>query len=161
MSAVGESQRLGPIGRSWRVALVLALAVLFGLGSAIGDDHWWPFGPWRMFSTSTNPDRAVVSTIIEVRTEDAPREWMPGSLNLRTVGLNRAEVEGRLDLIRADPALLSTLAATRERLRPDEPRWTAIRVVFERTHLQGGKPTGEVSREVVATWDSSDRASGP
>jgi hypothetical protein len=147
-------ERLGTAGRAWRTAVVIVMAVLFGLGSTIGDDHWWPVGPWRMFSTSTNPDRAVVSTVIEVRTEAEPDEWARGALTLWTVGLNRAEVEGRLDRIRADPTMLSTLAATRERLRPDEPRWTAIRVVFERTHLQNGKPTGETSRQVVATWEA-------
>jgi hypothetical protein len=112
-----------------------------------------------MFSTSTNPDRAVVSTVIEVRTQDAPREWVPGDLDRWTVGLNRAEVEGRLDEIRADPGMLATLATTRARLRPEEPRWTAIRVVLERIHLRDGKPTGERSREVVVTWDSA--AAGP
>ena len=155
MDARGETQRLSRAGRSWRVAVVLTLAGLFGLGSAIGDDHWWPVGPWRMFSTSTNPDRAVVSTVIEVRTEDDPLEWVPGALNRWTVGVNRAEVEGRLDEIRADPDMLATLAATRARLRPDEPRWTAVRVVFERTHLAGGRPTGELTREVVVTWESA------
>ena len=155
MEAAGETERLSRSGRSWRVAVALLLAGLFGLGSAIGDDHWWPVGPWRMFSTSTNPDRAVVSTDIVGRTEEAPQEWAPGALNRWTVGVNRAEVEGRLDEIRADPGMLATLAATRTRLRPDEPRWTAIRVVFERTHLRGGKPTGERSREVVVTWEEN------
>lgn len=138
---------------------MLGLAGLFGLGSAVGDDHWWPVGPWRMFATSTDPDRAVVSTVIEVRTEDGANGWVPGSINLWTLGVNRAEVEGRLDRIRAEPQVLATLADTRARLRPDEPRWTAIRVVFERTHLRGGRPTGERTREVVATWDPGQGAS--
>lgn len=140
---------------------MLALGVLFGLGSAIGDDHWWPVGPWRMFATSTDPDRAVVSTVIEVRTAEGPPEWVRGSINLWTLGVNRAEVEGRLDQIRAEPRMLATLADTRARLRPHEPRWTAIRVVFERTHLRGGKPTGETSREVVATWEAAPGEGDP
>lgn len=129
------------------------MVVLFGLGSVIGDDHWWPVGPWRMFSTSTDPNRAVVSTVIEVHTEAQPQVWVPSAIKLSEVGLNRAEVEGRLDQIRADPTLLATLAETRRQLRPDEPAWTGIRVVFERTHLEGGRPTGETSRQVVATWE--------
>lgn len=158
MTAPGETVRLSRVGRAWRGVLLVTLTVLFGLGSAVGDDPWWPVGPWRMFSTSTSPDRAVVSTIIEVRTDDAPQEWVPGAMNRWTVGVNRAEVEGRLDEIREDPAMLATLAQTRAVLRPDEPAWTAIRVVFERTHLSGGKPTGEVTREVVVTWESEPSA---
>lgn len=161
MRAPVEDERLGRVGRAWRGAVLLVLTVLFGLGSAIGDDPWWPVGPWRMFSTSTSPDRAVVSTVIEVRTEASTQEWVPGAMNRWTVGVNRAEVEGRLDEIRENPAMLATLAQTRAVLRPHEPRWTAIRVIFERTHLQGGKPTGEITREVVVTWESQPPAGRP
>lgn len=144
--------RLSRPGRVWRLGLVLVLVLLFLLGTAVGDDPWWPFGPWRMFSTSTAPTGAVVSTLIEVESADRPGEWVPRPIDPWTVGLNRAEVEGRLDEIRAEPAMLGTLAASHARLRPREPRWTAVRVVFERHHILDGKPTGEVSRVLVASW---------
>ena len=54
----------GPAGRPGRP--------VFCAGSLVGDDPWWPFGPWRMFATSQAADRVGVSTGIEVQTADAP-----------------------------------------------------------------------------------------
>lgn len=160
MSTTGV-ERLTAAGRAWRTGLVLVLAVLFGLGSTVGDDHWWPFAPWRMFSTSTDPNRAVVSTIMEVRTTHTPDEWVWTSLSLRNIGLNRAEVEGRLGQIREDPDMLATIAEAHERLRPHRARFVGIRIVFERHLLEGGKPTGEITREVIATWEADGLESLP
>ena len=160
VSTTGDEQ-LGRIGRTWRVVLVAVLAVLFVLGSTVGDDHWWPFAPWRMFSTSTNPNRAVVSTVMEVRTDAHPDVWNRHAIRLRDVGLNRAEIEGRLARIREDPTMLATIAEAHERLRPERSRWLGIRFVFERHLLEGGKPTGEITREVVATWESDGLESLP
>lgn len=149
------SQHLSATSRAWRTALILAIVTLFGLGSTVGDDHWWPFAPWRMFSTSTDPNRAVVSTILEVQTEADPTEWVRHAIRLRDIGVNRAEIEGRLAQIREDPDMLETLAESHEQLRPERYRWVGIRIVFERHLIENRKPTGEITREVVATWEQS------
>src|SRR5687767_13026176 len=125
---------------------------MFCLGSLVGDDHWWPFSPWRMFSTSTAPTGAVVSTGIEVRTADQPGQWVPASLTPWTVGLNRAEVEGRMDDITADPSRLGTLAESHARLQPDAARWLGVRVVRSALVIVDRRPTGEVKRTVLAEW---------
>ncbi|GAA1801859.1 hypothetical protein [Nostocoides veronense] len=155
MAAAGPTLRLRPAGKVWRAGLVLLLTAGFLGGTTVGDDHWWPFSPWRMFSTSTSPNAAVASTLIEVRRADAPAEWVPAPLTPGTVGLNRAEIEGRLDLIRADPTVLGTLAASHKRLQPTEPEWVGIRVVIRRYLLKDGALTGEVRDETVAQWAAS------
>ena len=147
----GEVLRLGPAGVAWRAVLTAVLTGLFLAGSLVGDDHWWPFGPWRMFSTSTPPSGAVVAMSLEVRTGTDP-QWRPAPILLQSVGLNRAEVEGRVPQITQRPQMLGTLAATHARLRPQEPRWTAVRLVRSETVLVDRRPTGEVRRIVLATW---------
>jgi hypothetical protein len=152
--ATEETLRLGTPAKAWRIAVVVALAVLFGLGSLVGNDPWWPFGPWRMYSTSQAATGSVWSTGIEVQTADEPRQWVPAPLTPPNVGLNRAEVEGRIPQIEADPSRLGTLAASHAKLRPDAPAWTALRVVRRLIVVQDGKPTGEVRTEVLAQWSA-------
>ena len=146
--------RLGAAARAWRVVVVLALAVLFCAGSLVGDDPWWPFGPWRMFSTSQAATGAVWSTGIEVRTADAPGEWVAAPLTPENVGLNRAEIEGRIPQIQADPSRLGTLARSHAELRPDAPAWTALRVVRRQIVVVDRRPTGEERVEVLAQWEA-------
>jgi hypothetical protein len=147
-------ERLGRVGKTWRVAIVLALTALFCAGSLVGNDHWWPFSPWRMFSTSQAATGSVWSTGIEVQTADAPGEWVRAPLNPENVGLNRAEVEGRIPQIEADPTRLGTLARSHSELRPHSAEWTALRVVRRLIVVVDRKPTGEVRTEVLAEWSS-------
>jgi hypothetical protein len=144
-------ERLGRRAKAWRTGLVLVLGVLFCAGSLIGDDPWWPFGPWRMFSTSQAPTGAVWSTEMEVRTAAHPA-WGAAPITPESVGLNRAEIEGRLDEISRDPAMLGTLALSHERLRPDAPRWTGVRIVQRRLEILDRVPTGREQVRVLATW---------
>ena len=78
----------------------------------------------------------------------------PAPLTPANVGLNRAEVEGRLDLIKGDPSVLGTLAASHGRLRPEQEPWIGIRVVIRRFLLKDGALTGESRDETVAEWTS-------
>lgn len=143
--------RLRGAGAGWRLLLVPLLAALFVAGALVGDDPWWPFGPWRMFSTSTPPSGAVVYLSIEVRTVDGTG-WQQAPLRPETVGLNRAEIEGRVPQIVRDPSLLGTLVRSHARLRPREPAWTAVRVVRTEALLKDRRPTGETVTRVVASW---------
>ncbi len=146
--------RLGTAARTWRAVVVLGLVVLFCAGSLVGNDHWWPFSPWRMFSTSQAATGAVWSTGIEVQTADAPGTWVSAPLTPGNTGLNRAEIEGRIPQIEADPARLGTLARSHAQLRPDAPAWTALRVVSRQIVVVDRKPTGEVRTQVRAQWEA-------
>ncbi|MGA8977523.1 MAG: hypothetical protein WB473_00235 [Pedococcus sp.] len=146
--------RLGTAARTWRAVVVLGLVVLFCAGSLVGNDHWWPFSPWRMFSTSQAATGAVWSTGIEVQTADAPGTWVSAPLTPGNTGLNRAEIEGRIPQIEADPARLGTLARSHAQLRPNAPAWTALRVVSRQIVVVDRKPTGEVRTQVRAQWEA-------
>ncbi len=115
-----------------------------------------------MFSTSTAPTGAVVSMSLEIREAPPPGApgptddggWRTAPITLESVGLNRAEVEGRIPRIVETPALLGTLARSHARLRPDEPRWSAVRLVRNDAVIVDRRPTGEVRRSVLATWEA-------
>lgn len=144
---------LSRASRTWRTLVVLGLTTMFCLGSIIGDDPWWPFSPWRMFSTSTKATGSVISTEIEVRTPETDGQWVPGTINPWTVGINRAELEGRMEDVKADPSQLGTLAESHAVLKPSQPEWTGIRVVRRQSVIVDRKPTGEKLTTVVVTWE--------
>ena len=145
--------RVRPAGRYVRTGVLAALALAFVLGSVVGQDSWWPFSPWRMFSTSTPPSGTIVSLAVQVRTADDPT-WRDTPLTPGSIGLNRAEVEGRSGVIQGHPELLGTLASSHARLRPDDPAWTAARLVRRQTVLHDRRPTGEVITTQIATWSA-------
>ena len=154
MPSSGEVLTLGRVGRTWRSVLLLGLGGLFVVGSLVGDDPWWPFGPWRMYSTSQASTGAVWSTSIEVRTAD-DATWRLAPLSPANVGLNRAEVEGRIPQILADPAMLGTLAESHERLRPNASAWVGVRVVRHLIGIADGQLTGDDRSEVLAEWTAT------
>jgi hypothetical protein len=153
--ATAEPVRLSRPAKTWRAVLAVVLVGLFCAGSLVGNDHWWPFSPWRMFSTSQAATGSVWSTGIEVRTADAPGEWIPAPLSPANVGVNRAEIEGRIPQIKADPARLGTLAESHAKLRPNSAPWLGLRVVVHKIVVVDRKPTGEVETEVLAEWAAS------
>jgi len=145
--------RLPRTGRAWRALLLLAVSALFVAGTWVGQDDWWPFSPWRMFSTSTSPSGSVTAMRIDVLIGDDPT-WRPAPLAPSAVGLNRAEVEGRIPQITSNPAMLGTLARSHSQLRPDEPAWRAVRVVKHEVLLQNRAPTGAVRDTTLAQWSA-------
>lgn len=145
------TDRLGGWSLGRRGLLLVAMVAMFGVGSVVGDDHWWPVGPWRMFSTATPPSGAVVWNSIEIREAGLPG-FRPAPLTPWTVGLNRAEVEGQIPEILADPDRLGTLARSHARLRPGEPEWVAVRLVRNEAVIVDRDPTGEIRTRVLATW---------
>jgi hypothetical protein len=147
--------RLSVASRTWRGALVLVLAAGYLGGSVVGDDHWWPFAPWRMFSTSTAPTGTVTASALEVQTASNP-QWHGTGLNPANVGLNRAEVEGQQPELRADPDMLGSLAESHARLNPGSEPWTGVRLVRRSTVIEDRQPTGETISRVVVEWTVAD-----
>ncbi len=146
----GGVDRCPPQRRAAQTVFTLAVAVLLGLGAVVGDDHWYPVGPFRMFSTATPPDGHVSAMSLEVRVGDDA--WERTALSPRNVGVNRAEVEGRVPQIIADPTLLRDLADAHARMHPADAPWTGVRIVRNRTLIIDSQPTGTVETEVVSTW---------
>lgn len=146
-----DDVRLGGASRVWRAVVLIVACALFVGGSLVGDDPWWPFGPWRMFATATKPTGAVSVMSVEVQTT-ASRSWTAVGLNPPSIGLNRADIEGQVPQIVHDPSRLGTLAESHAELRPDSPRWTDVRLVRRSTVIENGRPTGQLRMQVLAVW---------
>jgi hypothetical protein len=152
-----ETRLSGP-AKSWRVLLLATLTVLFVAGSIKGNDTAWPFGPWRMFATSQASTGAVWAFEIQAETTDG--QWFNAPLSPSNVGLNRAEIEGRIPQITANPAMLGTLAVSHSRLRPHQPAWIGVRVIRNDTVIVNRVPTGAVDTIVIATWTTHGVSTG-
>lgn len=135
------------VGRRVRLAVAAAGLALLLAGSLVGSDDWFPFGPFRMYATSGRATGAVrTATLVGVTPQGDEVQISAGE-----VGLRRAELEGQFPRFRRDPELLESLAGHYR------DRWdielVAIRLEEEVRRVVDRVPTGEVRREVVASWE--------
>jgi hypothetical protein len=135
-------------GRRARLAATGVVAALLLLGTFVGDDDAFPFGPFRMYSTRDAPDGVVVSTRVEAVDSTGRVLVVPDT----ATGLRRAEIEGQVARFRRDPTLLAAISRAHDRLHPQEPSYDEVRVVEKRYVLRDSRPTGEETEQVVAAW---------
>ena len=136
------------MGRRLRLGSLAVAAVLLLLGTAVGGDDDFPFGPFRMYATADDPNGRVLSTSLEARTATG----RVVSVDERDVGLRRAEYEGQL--ARVTPAVLHQLVEVHAHRRPSEPAWVGLRVIQTEYLLRHGTP-GAARRSVLAGWGAS------
>jgi hypothetical protein len=132
------------------VVLALLLA-----GTVWGYDDDFPFGPFRMYATRSDPNTPVISTRAIGLTAAGEEVRLSGG----QVGLRRAEFEGQINRLRREPELLGLLAEAFEEANPDAPELVAVQVVHRRYELSGGLPTGEFIDTVVVEHDLEDEDS--
>ncbi len=135
-------------GRAIRVgATALALAVLLA-GTLWGDDDHFPFGPFRMYSTSDAPSADARDT----RVEGVDRTGSLVDLGERATGIRRAEIEGQQARYVADPDLLREVAEAYTRRNPDAPELAEVRIVIRWHDITDRRPTGRWFDETVVRW---------
>ncbi len=152
LPAVAEVVRLGPAARLVRLAATAVVLVLVLAGTVWGDDDAFPFGPFRMYSTRADPNQPVVSTRVVGLTAAGAEVRLSGG----QVGLRRAEFEGQLPRIEADPALLGLLAESYARADPDAEELVEVQVVQRRFELVDGRPTDVFTDRVVVEYDLAE-----
>ncbi len=141
---------LSPVARALRALATVFVAVLLTAGTLWGNDDEFPFGPFRMLSTSTSASGGVWLVRLEAMGNDGV--WRPTTLARSNIGLNQAEVEGQIGRFEQNPQLLSLLSLSHSQLRPKEAPWIGLRLFRERHVLEDRRPTGDVERTVVAEW---------
>jgi hypothetical protein len=152
-AGVAKRRPLSAAGRAWRLgAVVLALGLLF-YGSARGNDDLFPFGPMSQYSFRIDPDGEVRALWVEADLADGSHRRLDVS-NAGDLGVARAELEGQLDRIIADPQRLATLADAWTRLHPDRPELRRIIVGQDVVELHHGREAGRRS-EVFTTWSAA------
>ena len=127
--------------------------VVLGLfaGTFWGDDDNFPFGPFRMFSTTNQLDGHVDSA--EVWGVTAAGEEI--LLQWEWIGLRRAEIEGQMPRFAEDPDALRHVAEAYERFNPDGEELVAIKLRERVQMLEGGRPAGEPVIVLLAEWRAS------
>jgi hypothetical protein len=134
----------GRLARSFATGVVVLLLLA---GTFKGDDDHFPFGPFRMYST-TNELNGTVNAIRFQARNAAGEVLEPRSQDF---GLRPAEINGQVARIRRDPSLLGHLATVYERIHPDQPPLDEIRLRYGLHQLSNGRPVA-YSEEEVATW---------
>lgn len=134
--------------RAVRIAATVAVAGVLLAGTLWGQDDAFPFGPFRMYATTDRLDAPVRDTRLAGVDADGTRI----ALTEEATGVRRAEIEGQLDGIRRDPGLLRSVATAYGRRHPGAPPLLEVSVVVRWHELSGGRPTGVVRDDTVATW---------
>ncbi|MDQ3645595.1 MAG: hypothetical protein M3345_01515 [Actinomycetota bacterium] len=125
-------------------ATATAAAVLL-VGTLWGQDDHFPFGPFRMYSTTTTDE------VVVLRFEAVASDGRELDIRSRDFGLRRAEVAGQIAAFPDDDDLLPHLVQAYENLDPNRPPLSELRLVKGIHRLEGGRPVGY--REfTLATW---------
>lgn len=131
-----------------RVGVTVTVGALLLLGTFVGVDDDFPFGPMRQFSTRADPDGQARSTRVEAVDSTGRVLVVPDT----ATGLRRAEIEGQADRFAEDPSLLAQVSLAHDRLHPGEPSYRTVRVVVASTQLRDSRPVGNPVDTVVASW---------
>ena len=131
--------------RRVRSIATFAVAVALLAGTIWGEDDHFPFGPFRMYSTTTT--REV--TVIRFRgiAEDGTRL----ELRSQSFGLRPAEMQGQIARFSDVDALVAHLVEAYDNLSPEGPRLRELRLVFGRHRLSGGRPVA-YAEETLGVW---------
>lgn len=143
---------LSPARRVACIAASVAVVAAFAGGTISHDDNWFPFAPFRMFSTATNPDGQV--NVYRVEGVNAEGERL--TLDPDVIGMRWAEIEGQKEQMAADPLLARNVADAYDQRNPSRPQIVAVELIFAYYDLENGSATGECEEDVVASWYHED-----
>jgi hypothetical protein len=140
--------KVRPAGRAVRIAISMVVLALVTATTFWGGDDFFPFAPFKMYSSSMELDGWAGSTRVEAVNEEGERF----SLTEAATGFRRAELEGQKSRFVEDPTLLEYIAQAYENTNPDKPEIVTVEIIERRYRLEDGHQTGEVTEVVEATY---------
>jgi hypothetical protein len=146
-TAEAEVVRLPRTARAWRLAVAGVVLALTLAGTAWGSDDDFPVGPFLMYAGRAGNDVPVGSTRVVGVTAAGTEVGMSGG----EVGLRRAEFEGQLGRVIAQPELLGELGEAYVRRNPDAEPLVRVDVVQRDFELRDGVQTGAFTDHVVVS----------
>lgn len=146
-----DHERLTPRGRAVRLGVTGLVAALLLAGTLFGQDDHFPFGPFRMYSTSSGANTDAPDT----RVEAVDSAGVTRLLNERNSGVRRAEIEGQRDRYTRDASVLREVAEAYAGRNPGRPDIVEVRVIIRWHEIRDGSPTGRHRDEVIADWRAS------
>lgn len=130
-----------------RAVAMGAVLVALLLGTWRGQDDHFPFGPFRMYST-TDPPSGQITKISFVGITEEGREV---TIRSGQFGLRPAEVDGQIPRIKRSPRLVAHLVESYERFNPDQQRLQEFHIVYGIHQLEDRIPVAYEER-VIARW---------
>jgi hypothetical protein len=130
-----------------RLVAMGAVFVALLLGTWRGQDDHFPFGPFRMYSTTDPPSGQITKIGFVGVTEDG-REI---TIRSGQFGMRPAEVDGQIARMRRSPDLVAHLVTAYERFNPDQPRLDGFEIVYGIHQLQDRTPVA-YEEKVIARW---------
>lgn len=131
------------------LATAIALTILT-IAQINPTNDWFPLGSLSQYSYGRPLDSPTRAVRIMATTHTGDEIRVP--LNQQGVGIGRAEIEGQLDRILADPSMLEGIARAWGGLHPHRPAFTELRLERSTSYVENGVPTGEVDVEELTTW---------
>ena len=107
-------ETLTPRARRSRVVATIAGLLLLLAGSLWGSDDHFPFGPFSMYAGVNRLDDPAPDT----RVEGTDATGATVLLTEANTGIKRAEIEGQIDRLRREPALLTSIASAYAQRNP-------------------------------------------
>ncbi|GAA2261583.1 hypothetical protein GCM10009853_013340 [Glycomyces scopariae] len=145
---------LSRAGKLVRVAAAALMVLALMATSVWGEDDFFPFAPFKMYSRGADPDGWVKSTNVFLIDAEGARIAVDDD----DTGFRRAELEGQLPRFREDPDLLAHIAEAYEAAHPGDPEIVAAEIITRRYELVDGERTGEETEETVAVWTEEGAA---
>jgi hypothetical protein len=150
-TAPGAIHRLSRGSRTWRVLAAFAGIAALVHGTIADSDDYFPFGSMAQYATAHDLDAKVNSTYMLADTEGG-RQKVRVPLNATGTGIGRAEVEGQLDRLVADPSLLQTIADAYRAIHPDRDQYTTLYLMRDTYQLRDGYQSGPPITVELARW---------
>ncbi|MCM3662368.1 hypothetical protein M3148_15415 [Georgenia satyanarayanai] len=148
-----DVRRLSATGVAVRIAGTIAALGVLAYGQVADTNDLFPLGTLSQFATARDLDGTVRSTYLlaDTATEDGRRIAM----NDRTIGVARAEVEGQLQRILDNPALMQSLIDGYAALKPNREPVETLYLMRSIQQLEDGYVVGEPEEVELLRWDST------
>jgi hypothetical protein len=150
-----QPRRLGVRARTWRIGIAGAAHVVLLVAQLVpttwkNTNDWFPLGSLSQYAFAANPNGVVRSAFIIGTTADGHdvKVW----LDQMGIGVGHAEIEGQLQRIVDDPELLAGVARAYAWRYPHRPPLATLTLKRSTKKLHDGRPTGDVSVEVLAVY---------
>jgi hypothetical protein len=150
-AAPGATRRLSRAATTWRLIAAFAGIAALAHGTIADSDDYFPFGSMAQYATAHDLDAKVNSTYMLADTESG-RQKVRVPLNATGTGIGRAEVEGQLDRIVADPSRLQTIADAYEAIHPDRDHYATLYLMRDTYQLRDGYQAGPPVTVELARW---------
>jgi hypothetical protein len=145
--SAGVADEIGPRGRTVRLSLMLAAAVLLLCGTLFGSDDMFPFGPFHMYSNYYPPNGVITSTAVVAQTAAGRTRFVTQA----DTGLARGDIEGELSEFEADPNRLGDLAQAFHSRFPNASPFIDVKLVQKRWQLRDRRVVGQ-STVTLVEW---------